>query len=277
LNSSSVAIANNSAQLAAITIDSKQGARWRLTYILHFDRQSKKTQRGAHRVLLCDRYDSHLTREILEFCEKRLIHIFALPPHTSHILQPLNVVLFQPFKHFHAKAIDYATRTGCSDFNKLEFLAAIDSIRQQTFKKNSILSSFRECSLIPYNPQIVLNKIQEYQSSSALVRPSTTPNALLKALTTPWTDRGLQNQAYALQAANPSRKKTLEKKFIKGALIQAKCAAQMKRQQAENTAAERERKARSSRPRRQLQKGRVLYASQARNMVKQREEEGGLN
>jgi hypothetical protein len=31
LNSSSVAIANNSAQLAAITIDSKQGARWRLT------------------------------------------------------------------------------------------------------------------------------------------------------------------------------------------------------------------------------------------------------
>jgi hypothetical protein len=31
LNSSSVAIANNSAQLAAITIDSKQEARWRLT------------------------------------------------------------------------------------------------------------------------------------------------------------------------------------------------------------------------------------------------------
>jgi hypothetical protein len=32
LNSSTVAIAINSVQLAAITIDSKQGARWRLKY-----------------------------------------------------------------------------------------------------------------------------------------------------------------------------------------------------------------------------------------------------
>jgi hypothetical protein len=70
------------------------------------------------------------------------IHLFYLPPHTSHILQPLDVVLFQPFKHYHGKVVNYTTCTGCSDFNKLEFLAVISSIRQQTFKKNSILSSF---------------------------------------------------------------------------------------------------------------------------------------
>jgi hypothetical protein len=79
----------------------------------------------------------------------------------------------------------------------------------------------------------------------------------------------------ALQIATPSRKKTLEKKFIKGALTQAKCATQMQRQLAENTAAERERKARSGRSRRQLQRGGFLYASQAREMTKQREKEGG--
>lgn len=49
----------------------------------------------------------------------------------------------------------------------------------------------------------------------------------------------------------------------------------MKKQLAENTAAEKERRARSCRTKRQLQKGGVLYASQARDMVKQREEEGG--
>jgi hypothetical protein len=107
-------------------------------------------------------------------------------------------MLFQLFKHFHAKTIDYATRTGYNDFNKFEFLAAINSIRQQTFKKNSILSSFREYNLIPYNPQIVLNKIQEYQPPPALIRPFTPPNALLRAPITPWTDRSLQNQTYAL-------------------------------------------------------------------------------
>ena len=41
------------------------------------------------------------------------------------------------------------------------------------------------------------------------------------------------------------------------------------------TAAERERKERRNRGQRQLQTGGVLYAEQAREMTKQREEEGG--
>jgi DDE superfamily endonuclease len=90
--------------------------------------------------------------------------MFCLPPHTSHILQPLNVMLFQPFKHYHEKAVNYASRTGCGDFNKLKFLAAINSIRQQTFKKHSILSSFRQCGLILFHPNIVLAKVQEYEA-----------------------------------------------------------------------------------------------------------------
>jgi hypothetical protein len=92
---------------------------------------------------------------------------------------------------------------------------------------------------------------------------------------TPWTDRALQRQANTLIVATPSRKKVLEAKFVKGALIQAKNAVQVKDQLAKNTVAERERSARRCRPHSQLKKGGVLYASQAREMVKQRVEEGG--
>jgi DDE superfamily endonuclease len=98
-------------------------------WIKHFHHYLRKTQVRAHRILTYDGCGSHITREILEFCEKKQIHMFYLPPHTSYILQPLNVVLFQPFKHYHGKAVDYVSRTGCSDFNKLEFLAVIGSIR----------------------------------------------------------------------------------------------------------------------------------------------------
>ena len=247
-------------------------------YIQHFHRQSKKTQVGAHRILLCDGYGSHITREVLEFCEKKLIHMFCLPPHTSHILQPLDVVLFQQYKHFHGKAIDYASRTGCGDFNKLEFLAAIDSIRQQTFKRNSILSSFRECGLVPYRPSIVLAKVQEYEAppDRRTRRYSTPPLDLLdwQDPTTPMTDRALQRHADALLTATPTRRPTIEDQFVKGALIQAKCAAQMKNQLAENTAAEKERQARKAQPKRQLQSGGKIYAYKAREMVKQRDEDG---
>jgi DDE superfamily endonuclease len=227
---------------------------------------------------LCDSYGSHITREILEFCEKKQIHLFCLPPHTSHILQPLDVVLFQPFKHYHGKVVDYATRTGCGDFNKLEFLAAIGSIRQQTFKKNSILSSFRECGLVPYRPHVVLAKVWEYEAPSDRRRLETPPILdpwLNLEPTTPMTERALQRHADALEIATPSRKEILDQQFKKGALIVAKCSTQLRATLAENTAAERERKARKSRPKRQLQNGGTIYACKAREMTKQRDEEGG--
>jgi hypothetical protein len=46
----------------------------------------------------------------------------------------------------------------------MEFLTAISSIREQTFKKSSILSSFQEYSLILFKPLIVLTKVREYEA-----------------------------------------------------------------------------------------------------------------
>lgn len=243
-------------------------------YIQHFERQSRRTRRGAHRILLCDGYKSHLTQELLKFCEFWSIHIFAFPPHATHFLQPLDVVLFQPYKHWHARAVDQATRTGCSRFDKLEFLAAIHGIRQSTFKTNTIRTAFRECGLIPYNPQIVLEKIKEYQPPPS-IRPSTPPETEFQPPMTPQTAQALKEQAIRLENATPTRYKSIVQKFVKGALIQVNTAIQIKKDLAASTAAERERKERRSQSQRQLQKGGVLLASEARNMITQREEEGG--
>jgi hypothetical protein len=55
--------------------------------------------------------------------------MFTLSSYISYILSPLNVVLFQSYKHFHAKTINNATHTDYNDFNKIEFLAIINDIR----------------------------------------------------------------------------------------------------------------------------------------------------
>jgi len=73
------------------------------------------------------------------------------------------VVVFQPYKHYHSEAIEAATRTGCTDFDKVEFLTAIDSIQQQTFKLSTICSAFRTTGLVPYNPSVVLAQLRESQ------------------------------------------------------------------------------------------------------------------
>ena len=81
-------------------------------------------------MLLLDRHGSHCTYEFLDYCEATTVNIivYYLPPHTTHFIQPLDIVVFQPYKHWHAEAINEATRTGCEDFNKLEFLKALGSI-----------------------------------------------------------------------------------------------------------------------------------------------------
>ena len=61
-------------------------------------------------------------------------------------------------------------RTGCTNFNKVEFLHAIKSIREKTFKGKSIRAGFRETGLIPYNPEIVIKKMRQ-QTSAANPEP----------------------------------------------------------------------------------------------------------
>ncbi len=97
-------------------------------WVKHFDLFSARTQVGVHHLLLLDGYGSHFTYKFLTHCEDANIIPFCLPPHTTHFLQPLNITVFQPYKYWHAEAVDEATRTRCTNFNKIKFLHALNSI-----------------------------------------------------------------------------------------------------------------------------------------------------
>lgn len=131
-----------------------------LEWAKHFVRESQKLLKGIYRLLLFDGFDSHYTQEFLEVLEDNKVIAYRLPPHTSHFLQPLDVGCFQPYKHWHAQAVDYATRTGCTSFNKVEFLAAIGSIRAHTFKPRTIQKGWRDTGLVPPNAERIRENIQ---------------------------------------------------------------------------------------------------------------------
>ena len=103
-------------------------------------------------------------------------------------------------------------------FDKLEFLTVIHEIRQSTFKTNTIRTTFRECKLIPYNLQIVLEKIKKYQSPSS-VRSSTLPKIEFQFPITSQTSQTLKEQAIHLENVTPTRYKSIVQKFVKETLI----------------------------------------------------------
>lgn len=134
----------------------KLGLKW----IKDFDRFTIKRMRGQYRLILFDGHESHTTYEFISFCNEKKIIPFCLPPHTTHFLQPLDVAIFQPYKHWHAQEVDEPARTGCMEFTRVEFLDSLKQIRQKTFKENTILRGWRVTGLIPYNPGPILAQLQ---------------------------------------------------------------------------------------------------------------------
>ena len=139
-----------------------------LKWLVHFKSFPSNRQIGSYRLLLLDGFGSHCTKQIIDYCNPHKIVVFCLPPHSSHLLQPLDVVVFEPYKHYHAEAVEAATHMRCGNFDKIEFLDQIESIRQRTFKPSTIQSTFRAIGLIQYDSYIVLYKLREAVPGSSL-------------------------------------------------------------------------------------------------------------
>jgi hypothetical protein len=57
-----------------------------------------KTTRGW-RLLIVDGHGSHLSRDFIDYCDTKKILLAVFPPHSTHTLQPLDVVLFSPLSY----------------------------------------------------------------------------------------------------------------------------------------------------------------------------------
>ena len=111
-------------------------------WIKHFNSQTKATKKGKYRMLIMDGHGSHLTNEFINYCWAEDIVPFLLPAHTTHLLQPLDIGVFQSYKHYHQESLEESVRYGGSDYTKLDFLAGLTKIRKHTFKPSTIRSAF---------------------------------------------------------------------------------------------------------------------------------------
>ncbi len=88
---------------------------------------------GKYRLLILDCHGSHATPEFDQFCTERAIITLYIPPHSSHLLQPLDIGCFSPLKRAYDSQIDEFMRLGVSYVDKAEFLPAFIKARFETF------------------------------------------------------------------------------------------------------------------------------------------------
>ncbi|KIK12879.1 hypothetical protein PISMIDRAFT_59393, partial [Pisolithus microcarpus 441] len=75
------------------------------------------------------------------------IHLFALPPHTTHKLQPLDVGVFGPLQRSWSKQCeDYCRRTG-EGIQRQHVVREYMQAREKAFTQANILEAWRRTGI----------------------------------------------------------------------------------------------------------------------------------
>jgi hypothetical protein len=80
--------------------------------------------KDAYRLLILDWHVSYVTFEFFSYYLDHKIIPFCLPPHSTHLLKPLDVGLFSTLKRHYSNILDENMQEGCVDtgINKGTFL-----------------------------------------------------------------------------------------------------------------------------------------------------------
>ena len=93
-----------------------------IAWLYHFDQQTmlSLSTPDEYHLLLCDGHDSHILAEFVGYCLQNQIKLVLLPPHSSHLLQPLDVSVFSPLKKVLAVQQSRLFDTGVCRIEKAE-------------------------------------------------------------------------------------------------------------------------------------------------------------
>jgi hypothetical protein len=78
---------------------------------------------SKYRLLIFDGHASHIATQAIQFCIASNIILLCLPPHATHLLQPLDVGVFLPLATAYRKGVQAKTRYGfVYSIDKVDFL-----------------------------------------------------------------------------------------------------------------------------------------------------------
>jgi hypothetical protein len=98
-------------------------------------------------VLLIDQYRSYIDNNFIIKATASNIYLFPFPGHLIYILQPLNIGIFQPYKYWYKKAVQYTIYNLDIDYNIASFLRDLGKICNNIFKRGTILEAFRKAGI----------------------------------------------------------------------------------------------------------------------------------
>lgn len=113
-------------------------------------------------MLLLDGHITHKNPEFVILAYNNHIALLEFPSYLTHILQPLDVGVFRPWKHYHNQAIHQSMRSLDIEYNITSFFRDLKEIREKAMKSYTIKSSFRDSGIWLISYKMALKKMHQY-------------------------------------------------------------------------------------------------------------------
>lgn len=162
-----------------------------MDWIRHFDQHTKSRTVGVYRLLILDGHESHHSNEFEEYCKENNISTLCMPPHSSHILQPLDVGCFSPLKRAYGQQIEEVMRIHITHMTKGDCFPAFRTALTIAMTESNIRGGFRGGGICPFNPTNVISMLD------LKFRTPTPPNSR-SGTAQPWVSQTPNNPTEAL-------------------------------------------------------------------------------
>jgi hypothetical protein len=108
--------------------------------------------------------------EFIEYCDRNRILLAVYLPHSTHTLQPLDVVMFKPLSSAYLTQISqFMERSqGLTSMSKRDFYPMFMAAWEASFKEETILKAFEVTGLSPLNLEVILKRFNQPAQSGQL-------------------------------------------------------------------------------------------------------------
>ena len=131
-------------------IDSELFRKWFVGHFLKFAVKERPL------LLIMDGHQSHLDPELVRAAQREGVILLCLPPHTSHILQPLDVSFFRPLKaDFSGVTGDLSAVSHSFLLSKKEFSRVLRDSYQRVKDRRVVVAGFRRCGIYPLDSMAI--------------------------------------------------------------------------------------------------------------------------
>ena len=111
-------------------------------------------------LLLLDNHSSYVNLEVVKLAKTNNIILFSLPPHTSHLYQPLDVAVFRPLKSYFSKLTEaYPIEHPYKEVDTIAFVKMLYDSYEKAMTKQNLIDGFVGACVFPCDKTSGLKKL----------------------------------------------------------------------------------------------------------------------